>query len=171
MARGLQAMFTDKQIASLKYLIFRSKIASVTAKQLVALLIDPSEKLTREVHITLNQDQNGYTEEEVRQIGRSVDTFNSCNCDTHLTQILHAMGAELGFSLHYGHYRGNSFDTSGQFDGSASMSYTFWLAKEMYGRGYEGKEIFVAREDIEAIDISKPGLYPELENQPKFQVV
>ena len=43
------------------------------------------------------------------------------------------------------------------------LSYTFWLALGFYS--HSAKRIKVTRQKLEAIDLSKPGLYPCIENQ------
>ena len=41
------------------------------------------------------------------------------------------------------------------------LRYTFWLAKNPYSR--TANQISVTRQGLEAIDLNKSGLYPEIE--------
>lgn len=157
---------TDKQIAALKYLIAHSRDGSKLAKQLVWFLIDNSKNLTQPVSLSFVQDREGFSRDEISKLAHSADRFTSCNCDTFLNQIFDAMGSELCFSLHFGHYdNGTTLNNGGQFEGVTVMSYTFWLAEKSYGHDGSGKILTTTRQEIEAIDLNKPGLYPKLENQ------
>lgn len=173
-------MITDRQIAALKYLISATKDGNPTVKQIMYFLIDQSEGLTKEVCVTLTQNREGFTADEINHDAHKMSGLGSCNCNTHIHQIMIAMGTEFGFSVHYGgHGEDGKFDTSGMFPGApkhmvmdekltildAPMRYTYWLAKGFYSR--TAKVIPVTRAELEAIDLSKPGLYPDIENQAR----
>lgn len=173
-------MVTSKQIAALKYLVFVAKNGSKLSKQVLAFLIDQSEGLTKEVCLTLVADRDGYTADEINVAGHGVGGMESCNFTTHLHELLVLMGSKLNFSLHYGDFdptrAGDPFNSDGQFFGCAvhqvsrpglirkgmPLRYTFWLSKQDYSR--QAKLVVATREKLEQIDLTKPGLYPNLEN-------
>lgn len=170
-------MVTQQQIAGLKYLISASKHGNDTGKRIFWFLIDQSAGFTKSVSLTLTEKKEGYSAKEINAAAHSLDGMWSCNGTTHLDAIMAAMGTELRFSLHYGHFKRGKFDTSGMFAGAPlsmvsnpklarlnqPMRYTFWLAPG----SYSGKSVAVkvTRIKLEAIDLSKPGLYPGIENQ------
>ena len=164
-------MVTPEQIAALKYVIFKSKKDNDLAKRILALLLDKSEGLTKHVYITLQQDREGYSAEEVNAAAHAVDGMCSCNGNTHLNELLQIAGSALVVSLHYGDYPagGIKFSTRGQFtsvEGSSDppLRYTFWLEDDLYGRSRKTRtEIRTDRGELEKIDLKKPGLYPTLE--------
>ncbi|HEY4475690.1 MAG TPA: hypothetical protein VJB92_03140 [Candidatus Paceibacterota bacterium] len=103
----------------------------------------------------------------------------SCNCSTHLNEMMKLMGVKLLFSNHYGHYdETGEFNTVGMFPGwgdrapaghendryDMPIRYTFWLAEKHYGHSGQGRPLATpSRQELTAIDITKPGLYPFLE--------
>ena len=172
-------MVTSKQIAALKYMIFIAKNGTDLSKRVLAFLIDQSEELTKEVCLTLMADREGYTADEVNAAAHGMHGMESCNGTTHLDQILHAMGSEFSFSVHYGDFDPNRpddpFNTDGMFAGcdrsqvtrlglileGMPLRYTFWLSKQEYSR--QAKLVVAVREELEQINLEKPGLYPTLE--------
>ncbi|MFZ2523505.1 MAG: hypothetical protein WAW92_03940 [Minisyncoccia bacterium] len=169
-------MYTTKQIAALRYMIFRAKDGSELSKRVLAFLIDSSDGLTKEVCLSLVADREGYNTEEISAAGHGVSDMQSCNGTTHLSQIMVAMGNDLYFSVHYGDFDpsrpGDPFSQAGQFAGipqadpvsrqeGMPMRYTFWLSRENYSR--EAKLVTVKREELEQINLRKPGLYPRIE--------
>jgi hypothetical protein len=171
-------MVTTKQIAALKYLVAASKHGNDTAKRVIWFLIDKSNRLSKEVCVTLTQGQEGYSAEEIDEIVRTLHGITSCNGTTHLNEIFKVTGTDFVFDLHYGHFGSDgSFDTSGMFPGAPThmvldpkltilnqpRRYTFWLSKKMYSKSAE--RIPVTRKEIKAIDLSKPGLYLAFEGQ------
>jgi len=172
-------MFTKKQIAALKYLIFNARNVVDLSKQVLAFLIEQSENLTKEVCLTLVDGREGFSAAEITAAGRGMSVMQSCNSTTHLHQILHAMGSELRFSFHYGDFdpsrKDDPFNAHGQFAGfkeeqvaypglvrdGMPIRYTFWFSKQDYSR--QAKLVVATRNDLEQIDPAKPGLYPELE--------
>jgi hypothetical protein len=172
-------MFTFKQIAALRYMIFNAKNGTELSKRVLAFLIEASEELTKEVCLSLVADREGYTADEILAAGCGVSSMESCNGTTHLDQILHAMGSELRFSVHYGDFdparTDDSFNSDGQFAGCSRsqvtrpglvregmpLRYTFWLSKTNYSR--RATLVVATRELIEQINLKKPGLYPSLE--------
>ena len=171
-------MFTSKQIAALKYLIFNDSSKNEIAKRILAFLIKSSKKLTRGVCLSLVEKREGYTAEEIYSAAHAIDYMNRCN-----NPILNAMGSNLEFSIHYGDFDPNSTDrklnTDGQFaalnlsPGQVSnpgsirkgmpVRYTFWLAAKPYSE--KAKLVVVGRGELDKIDLNKPGLYPNVENQ------
>lgn len=171
-------MTTKRQIAALKYLISAAKDGNPRVKQIMYFLIDRSERLTKEVCVTLTQDCEGFTGNEIDRDARKMSSLASRNCSTHIDQIMIALGTKFRFCVHYGNFGNDGkFDTSGMFPGmsknlvldekltilNAPMRYTYWLASDYYSK--TAKTIPVTRAELDAIDISKPGLYPDIENQ------
>jgi len=169
--RGRSRRPTPKQIAALKYLITESKDGRDLTKRILFFLIDASKGMTRNVSVGLSQDREGYTAKEINEAGHGMSSLQSCNCSTHLDELTTLMGCRLGFSLHYGAYdEKGHFSTYGQFahqDGGfdAPMRYTFWLTEEDYGHCGSVRRLVTSREELEAIKLWKPGLYPSLEAQ------
>lgn len=172
-------MFTLKQIAALKYMIFKARNVNGLSKRVLVFLIESSERLTKEVCLSLVADREGYTADEIKVAAYGVHDMQSSNGATHVDQILHVMGSELGFSFHYGDFdparTDDRFNNDGQLasfnrsqvtrDGlireGMPLRYTFWLSKESYSR--EAVLVTPTREDLEQINLEKPGLYPSLE--------
>lgn len=172
-------MFTSKQIAALRYMIFNAKNGNELSKRVLAFLIESSEELTKEVCLSLVADREGYTADEISAAGYGVHDMESCNGTTHIDQILDAMGSELSFSVHYGDFdptrTDDPFSSDGQFAGYSKfkvtrpgllregmpLRYTFWLSKQDYSR--QAALVVATREELEQIDLKKPGLYPRLE--------
>jgi hypothetical protein len=171
-------MVTEKQVAALKYLIAASKYGNDTAKSIFFFLLDKSERLSKQVYVTFTQGLEGYTGGEIDKAARSISGMHSCNCTTHIDQIMIAMGTAHRFSVHYGHFdHDGKYDTSGMFPGlpqdmvsdpkltvlDAPCRYTFWLAPGSYSKSAE--RLTTTRQELETIDLSRPGLYPDIENQ------
>lgn len=172
-------MITKTQIAALKYLIFEAENGTELSKRILAFLIDRSEGLTREVCLTLVEDREGYTGEEIDSAARGVGGMISCNCTTHLGALASLSGSELCFSVHYGDFdpkrSGDKFSSAGIFAGvpldmvrhpslaqeGLPKRYTFWLAKEYYSNTAE--LVTTTRADLDLIDLNKSGLYPNSE--------
>jgi hypothetical protein len=171
-----------KQIAALKYLIFHAKEGTDLCKRLLAFLIDESRGFTRPVCVTLVENVSGFTASEIRDAALSLDCMVSCNNTTHINQILIAMGCDFLLCVHYGDFdptREKPFNTAGQFAGfpeemvigkdselrreGMPVRYTFWLADEYYAK--QAILVVTTREELEQIDLNKPGLYPNLESQ------
>jgi hypothetical protein len=173
-------VITEKQIAALRYLIFRAKPDNKLIKQVLVYLLEKSGGMREQVYLSLHQDREGYTGEEISRAAIALHAFESCNGNVHLDQIMIAMGTDFQFSTHYGHYEtpGGTFITKGLFPGAPNrpddsrddpLRYTFWLAKGSYGRAGGEIEVRVSRGDLEKINLDKPGLYPGLENQRLFR--
>lgn len=172
-------MFTPKQIAALRYLIFKSKDGNELAKRVSAFLIDRSEGLVKDVCITLVEGYEGYTANEIQGASSGFDSMTRSNRTTHINQILDAMGSDMGFSVHYGDFdpkRGDeALNCDGLFVGypveichtpglcreGMALRYTFWLSKGDYTP--KADLVVVTRKDLEQIDLRKPGLYPDIE--------
>lgn len=172
-------MFTTKQIAALKYLIFNAKDGTELSKRVLAFLIESSERLTKEVCLSLVANREGYTAEEISAAGLGVGCMNSSQGTTHLNEIFDVMKCKLSFSLHYGDFdptrENDPFNCDGQFAGldlskvhrpglareGMPTRYTFWLSKKLYSR--QATLVIATREELEQINLKQPGLYPELE--------
>jgi hypothetical protein len=159
-------VFYPKQIAALKYLIEKNRSVTPLGKQIVWFLFDQSQRLKKQVHLTITESDE-WPRQLIHETALSVDTLNSSNSTTHFGAVMAALSTKFKLSIHFGHFDGKKFDTSGQFFGGQTvMRYTFWFAKEYYSRHSEA--VSVSRAELEAIDLSKPGLYPSLENQRKI---
>lgn len=168
------------QIAALKYLIFKSPNAGEMLKKLLALLIDRSENLQKEVCVTLVENEHGFTAEEIGVMARDMNGLHSCNGQTHLNECMALSGSGFTFSVHYGDFDASRepkdrLNNDGQFEGfptsqvvnprtliaGTPLRYTFWLARENYSDSAES--VTLVRYEIDEIDLKKPGLYPDLE--------
>lgn len=147
-------MVTPKQIEALKYLVAKSKDGSDLAKRVIFFLIDQSQGLTEEVSISFIQDRGGFTREELSSVAHAVGSFTSSNGSTHLHALMSLMGAELNFSLHYGHCDElGAFSAEGMFgerpknapghenDRKMPCRYTFWLSKNDYGHDGQARPV------------------------------
>lgn len=162
-------------------MIFKAKDGTDLSKKILALLIDRSERLTKEVCLTLVADREGYNAEEIDSAAHGLGAMQSCNCSTHLDQLLHLMGSGLQFECHYGDFDpnrdGDPFSSAGMFAGfpremvpdkeliieGMPVRYTFWLSAQIYSR--QATLVVATRENLEQIDLEKPGLYPTFEQQ------
>ncbi len=169
-------MITARQVAALKYLIAASRHGTDAAKQLIWFLIENSAHLSKEVCVTLTEGKEGYSEDEIRALAMSLNQITRTSGTTHLNEILKVMGVEMSFSLHFGHFGADGeVDSSGIFPGvppekvsdpkltnlNMPCRYTFWLAFSHFARSAEC--VPVTRKQIETFDLSRPGMYPELE--------
>lgn len=172
-------MFTAKQIAALKFLLYNANVRNQTTKQILALLINRSRKLAKEVCLTLVQDRDGYTAEEIDAAAKTVSILLSSNSTTHLNEVLKAMGSDFVFSVHYGDFNPSrskdQFSAEGMFAGfdksqvsdgkllteGMPLRYTFWLAKDYYSR--QAVLVKATRDSFEKINLGRPGLYPNIE--------
>lgn len=172
-------LVTEKQIAALKYLVFHSRDANDLAKRIVAYLIEQSNGLVDGVCITLCADRQGYSAEEINTAAHHFGGMLSCNCNTHLSALMSAIGSDMHFSHHYGDFnpkRKRRFSNDGQFAGlppkivsggkravkqGMPLRYTFWLSLRPYTT--DARFCPVMRKDLDTIDLERPGLYPELE--------
>lgn len=172
---------TQRQIAALKYMIFIARPGVELTKRVLAFLIDQSEGLTKEVCLTLTEGCQGYSAEEINIAAHGMSAMRSCNSTTHLSEILDVMGSELDFDVHYGDFdptrEGDPFSNAGQFAGwdaslvrgqdaelvreGMPLRYTFWLARKFFSRG--AVLVTTTREELEKINLKKPGLYPSIE--------
>ena len=158
-------MYTEEQIAALKYLISKSRNPDLK-KQILVLLIDSSEGLSKGVCITLIDGREGYSGEEISD---AAYVFDTCS----INKVLRAMGSELVLSVHYGDFdpsrEGRPFSSAGIFAGANPLlvgnpesvrenmptRYTFWLAKDFWSSKAELVE--TTREVLEQIDLKKLG--------------
>ena len=169
-------MFTTRQIAALKYIIFNLDKETELSKRVLAFLIDSSEGFTEEVCLSLVDGREGYDAGQISAAAHGVDNINITN---HLCQILDAMGSGFKFSVHYGDFDpsrvGDPFNSDGMFPGidesqvsrkglvreGMPLRYTFWLSRTPYSR--QAKLVVATMEKLNQIDLTRPGLYPESE--------
>lgn len=171
-------MVTAEQIAALKYLIAMSKDGTDTVRRILFFLINASNGLTEQVSVSFIQDKDGYTHGEINKAAHALGAMESSNGATHLDEMMRLMGTPLNFSVHYGHYdETGKFDTEGMFPGLKTLApghendrdgmplrYTYWLAEGMYGHSGQWRPLVTpSREELMAIDLTKPGLYPRIE--------
>ncbi|MFA4975772.1 MAG: hypothetical protein WC577_03760 [Candidatus Paceibacterota bacterium] len=155
-------MISKKQIAALKYLIFKVENVSNLTKQILAFLLNQSCGLTKEVYLTITANDN-YTASEIRSTAIKMDLLFSSSSTTHLNEIMVTTGTDFLFSLHYGNFdRNGKFNTSGQFGTTlVPLRYTFWCSRGHFSK--TAKATSVSRTKLESINLEKPGLYPNLE--------
>ena len=176
-------MISEIQIAALKYLIFKAHNTPDLSKRIMSFLIDQSEKLTKEVVLTLIENREDFSGEEIREAAYGIDRMLSSNGATHINEVLLATGSDLDFSIHYGDFDPNRepdhFNNAGQLAGmdrslvfnpesvreGMPLRYTFWLSIGSYSR--TASLVKVDREILEKIDLAKPGLYPVSEKGTK----
>ena len=171
-------MITRKQLAALRFLIFKSEqdncMAGI-AKKICAVLIKHSRHMSKKVYITLWHDMNNFSDQEISDIAYAFD--NLIVGHPSLNEILVAMGSKMSFRFHYGHMHEGKLNTEGMFghkptnapghehDRTMPLRYTFWLSTDMTDNG---TQIKVTRDKLDAVDLTKPGLYPTLENQGRY---
>jgi len=154
-------MFTQMQIAALKYLISVAQGGTDLTKRVMEFLIDHSAGLTKEVCVTLVEGRDG-TADEIDKAARGVGRVMP---EESLYHLFHAMGSEFHFSSHYGDFdpaRGDepmncdgmfaggegflSNPDPGMFKKGTPMRYTFWFAKGSYSR--QAELIVASRKEI-----------------------
>lgn len=172
-------MVTDLQIRALKYMILRSRedklYENSMAKKILAFLIDNSDHMNRDVCLTLTENQEGYTRDEIEDTAYRMFDMISKQGHTHINQLLILMGVNMRFSYHYGDfdpYRiDNQFSTTGQFAGcdpsevldldsikpGMPLRYTFWLAEKDYS--LDAHLLTPTRKELETTDLVIPSLY------------
>jgi len=159
-------VFTQKQISALKHLISVARDVPVLTKKILWFLIEASEMITKEVAVTLWENRDGFTVEEINEVFMGMKSMRSCNWVVHLDEIMYLLGTDFEFEYHYGHLDPKAdagFNSDGQFKNvnhEHPTRFTFWLA-----RGYSRDAITlpITKTDLEVIDLSRPGLYPDLE--------
>ncbi len=173
-------MATAQQVAALKYLIAVARDGNDLVKRILFFLLDSSDGLTEAVSVAFFEGKKGYTKEEISDAAQALAAMQSCNCSTHLDQLMHLVGEKpLFFSVHYGHYnRAGDFTSEGMFPGEIKerapghehdrdnmpLRYTFWIAEKMYGHSGQGHPLLTpSRRKLAAINLKKPGLYPKSE--------
>lgn len=153
---------SDKQVAALKYLIYKSRYGSMFLKQILFLLINGSANLTKDVYFTFGQGSE-YRNEEVSGHAQTMLGMLVSNQTTLLNDLLTLAGRNYKFSIDYGCY-----DNQGKFSdlvaAKPTIVYTIWLSREYHGKNCQPTKIEASREEIESIQIFKTGLYPELES-------
>lgn len=152
-------LLIHQQVAVLRYLIAKSRDASDLAKKVAWILIERSKDLRCEVRIDLPYGISGFSESDIRSIVNGIHDLNSGNGSTHLSEILLGMRSRFTFS-----YRGGSFNEEGHYswDGRGdNQGYCVWLATDYYSE--LAQRVAVTAAEIEAQDLGRPGLRPDLE--------
>ncbi len=169
-------MITEEQLSALKYIIFQQRDVIEPTKQLLSLLIDESQALTRDVCTTLSA-KDGISAEMISLIAREVDRLMSESGSVYLNELIKLMGTDFLFSLHYGHYvvgEKNHLDKAGMFAGidpsrvltssparsveqGHPVRYTFWLARKCYSK--EAELFETTEEKLKAVDLSEPRVH------------
>jgi len=134
----------SKQTPALKYIISVSKNGTKLSRRVLWHLIDQSKNLRKDVYLQLRADHEGYTKKQIEAAGISVHNMVSCGYTTHLNELLKAMGSKLSFS--------SVCESPGH--------YVFLLSKLGYVSG-QTKLVVATREELEQIDLRKPGLYSD----------
>jgi len=137
-------MATGKQIAALKYVLFKSPELGNLFKRVVATLLDESKSLTRPVVIRLETNMQGFERKQLKQLYRDCSVATSCGGKTHINELIAMIGSDLSFS----HSEGNTDCQVG-----------FWARK---GKK-KPKIVEVTNSKLQKIDLARPGLYPSLE--------
>jgi hypothetical protein len=145
----------QKQVAALKYLIYKSKDASELSKQVMVYLINQSMGFTKEVAISFLGGMYGYSDKEARGIVYGVHGMQSSNGSTHLDAMMKLANCNLNFSHHQGCYENETFNSG------KSVSGTVWLSNHPYG--HKTKKLIVLptpeKRIIQKINLEKNGLY------------
>lgn len=172
-------MITQEQQAALKFLIFKSEDGTDLVKRVLAHLIDQSHGLTEEVCLTLIEGRDGFAHDEIDKAASSLNPMQSVAYQgLHLPEIMKAMGCGMLFSVHYGEFdldADGGFSEIGMFPTddlskvfdpiqalrNIRLRFTFWLARKAYADS--ARLVRVHRDELEQIDLTKPGLYPQYE--------
>lgn len=134
---------SDVQINAIKYLIYMSRNAGEESKRICFALIDASEKFTKPVYYTSNSKDG--------EIG--VDCMVSSAGQTHLQEILKAMGVDFCFS-HCGGYFAPETGFVERLKPGERYTHTSWLSKKRYDRD----AIEISQEEVEEMEL-KNSLY------------
>lgn len=167
-------MITGEQINTLKYLIIIARNGNDLSKRILIFLINQSEALTKEVCLTLVENREGYTADEIREAAVGIDAMKGSSYTTHLNELIRLTGSEFRFDLHYGDFDpnrpGDPFNNDGQFAGCSldkvsrpglasvgmPIRFTFWFAKGFYSR--QAALVVATRELLERIGLNTHGL-------------
>lgn len=168
-------MITSKQVAALRFIIFKSREGTDLTKRILAYLIDQSHGLTKEVCLTLIEGRDGFAYDDIDQAARSLGPMQSLGGALHLPEIMKAMNCGMIFSVHYGDFDPSADEvvsTIGMFPTdnlrliadpaqglrNVRLRYTFWLARGCYSE--TAALVRVHKDELDQIDLTKPGLYP-----------
>jgi hypothetical protein len=146
----MQKAASRKQIAALKYVIFSSKSLGNMTKRILAKLIDASKGFTRPVQIEVQRNTKGFNEKDVKGLYRDFSVATSTLGTIHLNELLQLGGCELRFTYSEDDLR---------------CRCGLWPRKG----NEKPKMLKVSWPILEEIDLSKPGLYPELEESQVHQ--
>lgn len=141
-------MFTEKQITAVKYLITASRDGYALSRQIMCLLVDHSERLTKEVCVALLEGDQGFTSREINDVAHGVSILTSARGGTYVDQIMILMGTAF-------HFR-----TLCVREESGLMRCTFWLSEKPFSE--KARIVHVTRATLAAA-LEKSALYPALE--------
>jgi hypothetical protein len=142
-------MVTPDQLATLRYLIYRSETLDELTKRIVTFLLNGSQGLTRPVCVCLARGASGYSRNEINAAAGSLREANSRKIEIRLNQQLRLMGTEMRLSCQYGNPEGEKgFDEQG-----GPHRYTFFLGKRGYGACSNGTELKATKKELDQVDI------------------
>lgn len=147
---------TPKQIAALRYIIAQSRDMCELSKKIAIFLLNHVYEEDPEfsgvgVKFILSPGEE-FTEREVQLSLSGFHDVRSSRGSTHLSVIFDAVGIH-----HFRLFQRQEGESGGWARGSGCFAFCDT------DKWSEVEEIFVSREQIEAIDILRPGLYPESE--------
>ena len=139
-------MAKDKRIAALKYVLFESPEIGDLFKRIVAVLLDESENLTCPVELTIEANEQGYSDTDIGWLYGDCGIATSSGRNVHFHEIFAITGSDLRFNY-------SRDDTSCRigFWSKRTHKYTKFLS--------------VKRSELKGIDLSRPGLYPRSEDR------
>ena len=145
-------MITEKQIAALKHLILHSKDADELTKKICFFLIEKSELLSRNVLVELLESK-AQPKQSLKQVSYGIYNMDSSDGQTHLSEILFAMGTQFRFEFSTAQYPDNK--QYGDYCNKYCVS--VWFSSNPVDRE-SSKKIPFASKAIESIKLES-GLY------------
>lgn len=139
----------EKQIAALKFFVFKSRLSKDFAKRIFAFLLDASKGLTEGVCICLEPDENGYSDEAIFKAAWDSNGLRHQDGDVHVDHLLACAGSDFTYFFQGGYDHRRKKQTG-------SRVYTFWLAN--WREGKDAKVIPVTKEQLEAINVESEDL-------------
>ena len=152
--KKLQTETLTRCISSIK-----GKGAIDLAKRILLFLVNRSQGLTKEVCLTISEDE--YTAKEIHKIVRALSGITHGTSDLNATWMP-LTGSGFWFSLHYGHFEAPGvYNTEGQFAGlpghlhespDEPFRYTIWLSKDLWAT--KATVLNVSRKKLEGIRLT-----------------
>lgn len=160
---------SDRQVAALKYFIYKSRYGSKFLKQILFLLIDGSKNLTDEIYFVFEVNHE-YRPDEVTGHAQTMMGMLVSHQTTMLNDLLTLAGSDFRFSISIGYYpdqgKSETADSAvtNVLAANSAKAYTIWLSSGYFGEGSRTTRLMANREQIEAVEIFKTGLHPEQES-------